>query len=180
MHSSYHNTFRTIGDIPLAMVWPDRFQYLTDDYQRRRQDREVTIDAVFEEKVSIVYYYPNMMPEIIDALTDRGYKGIVIAGTGLGHVNRKINQALKRAIDRGVTVVMTVQTLWGYVQMYVYDTGRDLLDRASSPLAICCRRPPTASWGGCWPTHLSRTRSGRCSILPSITRLPNGSRSTAT
>ncbi|MDZ7339151.1 MAG: Glu-tRNA(Gln) amidotransferase subunit GatD [candidate division KSB1 bacterium] len=134
MHSSYRNTFRTIGDIPLAMVWPDRFQYLTNDYQRRRQDREVTIDAVFEEKVSIVYYYPNMMPEIIDALTDHGYKGIVIAGTGLGHVNRKINPALKRAIDRGVTVVMTVQTLWGYVQMYVYDTGRDLLDLGIIPL----------------------------------------------
>jgi L-asparaginase/Glu-tRNA(Gln) amidotransferase subunit D len=24
-------------------------------------------------------------------------------------------------------VVMAVQTLWGYAQMYVYDTGRDLL-----------------------------------------------------
>ena len=29
---------------------------------------------------------------------------------------------------------MTVQTLWGYVQMYVYDTGRDLLDLGVVPL----------------------------------------------
>ncbi len=29
---------------------------------------------------------------------------------------------------------MTVQTIWGYVQMYVYDTGRDLLDIGVVPL----------------------------------------------
>jgi glutamyl-tRNA(Gln) amidotransferase subunit D len=29
---------------------------------------------------------------------------------------------------------MTVQTLWGYAQMYVYDTGRDLLDLGIVPL----------------------------------------------
>jgi glutamyl-tRNA(Gln) amidotransferase subunit D len=29
---------------------------------------------------------------------------------------------------------MTVQTLWGYAQMYVYDTGRDLLDLGVVPL----------------------------------------------
>jgi glutamyl-tRNA(Gln) amidotransferase subunit D len=31
-------------------------------------------------------------------------------------------------------VVMTVQTLWGFAQMYVYDTGRDLLDLGIIPL----------------------------------------------
>ena len=29
---------------------------------------------------------------------------------------------------------MTVQTLWGYAQMYVYDTGRDLLELGIVPL----------------------------------------------
>jgi glutamyl-tRNA(Gln) amidotransferase subunit D len=33
-----------------------------------------------------------------------------------------------------MTVVMTVQTLWGFAQMYVYDTGRDLLDLGIIPL----------------------------------------------
>ncbi|HEQ78653.1 MAG TPA: Glu-tRNA(Gln) amidotransferase GatDE subunit D, partial [Euryarchaeota archaeon] len=28
---------------------------------------------------------------------------------------------------------MTVQTLWGYVQMYVYDTGRDLMELGVVP-----------------------------------------------
>jgi glutamyl-tRNA(Gln) amidotransferase subunit D len=58
----------------------------------------------------------------------------VVAGTGLGHVNKPLFPALKAAIDAGVHVVMTVQTLWGYAQMYVYDTGRDLLDIGVVPL----------------------------------------------
>ncbi len=62
-----------------------------------------------------------------------GYRGLVIAGTGLGHVNKPLYPALARA-TAGHDVVMTVQTLWGYAQMYVYDTGRDLLDLGIIPL----------------------------------------------
>jgi len=42
---------------------------------------------------------------------------------------------LKRAKEAGVAVYMTVQTLWGYVQMYVYDTGRDMMDLGVIPTA---------------------------------------------
>jgi len=128
MHSSYRSTFRTIGTTPIGLVSPAGFKYFTDDYKRRRSDRKVKIDTAFCEKVAIVYYYPNMKPDMIESLIDNGYQGIVIAGTGLGHVNKPLYQPLRRAVDKGITVVMTVQTLWGYVQMYVYDTGRDLLD----------------------------------------------------
>jgi len=68
-----------------------------------------------------------MQPDIIDSLVENGYKGIVIAGTGLGHVNKLIYPAIKRAAAAGVAIYMTVQTLWGYVHMFVYDTGRDLM-----------------------------------------------------
>ncbi|RKX28093.1 MAG: Glu-tRNA(Gln) amidotransferase GatDE subunit D, partial [Candidatus Zixiibacteriota bacterium] len=91
------------------------------------------IKAVFDEKVTIVYYYPNMQPDIIEALIDNGYKGIVIAGTGLGHVNKPLYPALKKAHEKGIAIYMTVQTLWGYVQMYVYDTGRDMMELGVIP-----------------------------------------------
>jgi len=135
MHSSYRSTFRTIGDIPLAMVDRNRFIHLRKDYKKRRKDRNVKINAVFDDRVAIVYYYPNMKPDIIEALIDNGYKGIVIAGTGLGHVNKPLYPVLKRASKNGVHIYMTVQTLWGYVQMYVYDTGRDLMDLGVIPAA---------------------------------------------
>lgn len=133
MHSSYRSTFRTIGDVPLAMVSREKITPLRADYKQRRRDRHVTVNTAFEEKVSIVYYYPNMKPDIIDALIDNGYRGIVIAGTGLGHVNKPLYPALKRAHDRNIAVYMTVQTLWGYVQMYVYDTGRDMMELGVVP-----------------------------------------------
>jgi glutamyl-tRNA(Gln) amidotransferase subunit D len=133
MHSSYRSTFRTIGDIPIAMVSRNKIITLRDDYKRRRSDKNVTVNTKFEEKVSIVYYYPNMKPDIIESLIDNGYKGIVIAGTGLGHVNKPLYPALRRAHDMGIAMYMTVQTLWGYVQMFVYDTGRDMMELGVVP-----------------------------------------------
>lgn len=133
MHSSYRSTFRTIGDIPLAMIDRDKITTLNKCYRKRRADRSVDVKAVFEEKVALVYYYPNMMPDIIDSLVDSGYKGIVIAGTGLGHVNKPVYPAIERATAKGVAIYMTVQTLWGYVHMFVYDTGRDLMAKGIIP-----------------------------------------------
>lgn len=134
MHSSYRSTFRTVSDIPLSMVSRDGFSPLTDDYRKRDPSRKVRIDTAHDDRVTILYYYPGMKPDLVDALVERGYRGIVIAGTGLGHVNRPLYPALERAIRSGVHVVMTVQTLWGFAQMYVYETGRDLLDIGVVPL----------------------------------------------
>ena len=154
MHSSYRNTFRTIGATPLATVgrYPNEdgsyFHYISDDYLKRDKSRVPIITPVFEEKVTIQYYYPNFNPDIIDGLSAMGYRGMVIAGTGLGHVNKPIYPAIKRAIQKGMTVVMTVQTLWGFAQMYVYDTGRDLLELGIIPMDNML--PETAYMKLCW------------------------------
>jgi len=134
MHSSYRSTFRTVGDIPLCTVSRDSFEILTTDYLHRDRSRQVRIDTAHDDRVTILYYYPGMHPDLVDALVEKGYRGIVIAGTGLGHVNAPLYPALERAIAAGVHIVMTVQTLWGFAQMYVYDTGRDLLDIGIVPL----------------------------------------------
>ena len=133
MHSSYRSTFRTLGDTPIAMIDRDKITPIKTNYKKRRNDRNVTILPYFEEKVAIVYYYPNMQPDIIDSLVDNGYRGIVIAGTGLGHVNKHVYPAIERASKKGVAIYMTVQTLWGYVHMFVYDTGRDLMNMGIIP-----------------------------------------------
>ncbi|MFH0945463.1 MAG: Glu-tRNA(Gln) amidotransferase subunit GatD [Planctomycetota bacterium] len=148
MHSSYRSTFRTIGATPMAMVDRTTFTYLTDDYRRRDLERQVRIDPVYDDRVTILYYYPGMSPDLVEAIVDKGYRGIVIAGTGLGHVNEPLYPALRRAVEKGVHVVMTVQTLWGYAQMYVYDTGRYLLDAGVVPLDNML--PETALMKLCW------------------------------
>jgi glutamyl-tRNA(Gln) amidotransferase subunit D len=133
MHSSYRSTFRTIGDIPLATVSRTKITPMHKEYNHRRKDRKVTILPFFEDKVTMLYYYPHMSPEILDALVDMGYKGIIIVGTGLGHVNRELYPAIERATAKGVAIYMTLQTIWGYVHMFVYDTGRDLMAKGVIP-----------------------------------------------
>ncbi len=133
MHSSYRSTFRTIGDVPLATVRRGNVTPIKTEYNHRRKDRKVKILPYFEEKVAIVYYYPNMQPDMIDSLVENGYKGIIIAGTGLGHINKPLYPAIERATKAGVHIYMTVQTLWGFVHMFVYDTGRDLMSKGIIP-----------------------------------------------
>ncbi len=135
MHSSYRSTFRTIGDIPVGMVDPDQITTFRDDYKHRRGDRRVTVNPAYSEDVTLLYYYPGMKPDVMEALIETGYRGIVIAGTGLGHVNKPTYRALRRARDAGVHVYMTVQTLWGFVGMYVYETGREMMALGVVPLA---------------------------------------------
>jgi len=134
MHSSYRSTFRTIGDIPVATVRRGEVKPLKTDFNHRRKDRNVEIFPFFEDRVSMIYFYPHMHPDTIDSLVDLGYKGIIIIGTGLGHVNKELYPAIERARDKGVAIYMTVQTLWGYVHMFVYETGRELLAMGVIPL----------------------------------------------
>lgn len=133
MHSSYRSTFRTIGDIPVATVTRNEVKPIKENYKPRRKDRNVKILPYFNEKVTMLYYYPNMKPEIFDSLVDAGYKGIVIVGTGLGHVNKELYPAIERASKKGVSIYMTLQTIWGYVHMFVYDTGRDMMAKGVIP-----------------------------------------------
>ncbi len=137
MHSSYRSTFRTLSDVPIARVSEDGFVPIKkeDEYIHRDMTRTPILNTAFEEKITLLWYYPNMQPDIVDAMVDAGYKGIIIAGTGLGHVNKPLYPALRRAVEKGVQIFMTVQTLWGYVQMYVYDTGRDIMEIGVTPLA---------------------------------------------
>jgi glutamyl-tRNA(Gln) amidotransferase subunit D len=57
----------------------------------------------------------------------RSHDGVVIAGSGLGHVSSEIIKVLAEAVREGVTVVMTSQCLYGRVNLNVYATGRDLI-----------------------------------------------------
>jgi glutamyl-tRNA(Gln) amidotransferase subunit D len=133
MHSSYRSTFRTIGDTPLAMINRQKITPIHKTYNKRRSDRKVNILPYYSDEVTMLYYYPGMKPDTLDALTDAGYRGVVIVGTGLGHVNKELYPAIERAHAKGVHMYMTLQTIWGYVHMFVYDTGRDMMAKGIVP-----------------------------------------------
>ena len=133
MHSSYRSTFRTIGDTPVARISRKEIIPIHKEYNHRRKDRNVTIKPYFSDEVTMLYYYPGMKPDTLDALVDAGYKGVIIVGTGLGHVNKELYPAIERAHAKGVHMYMTLQTIWGYVHMFVYDTGRDMMAKGIIP-----------------------------------------------
>ena len=134
MHSSYRSTFRTIGDTPLARISRKYIVPIKENYKKRRSDKKVDILPFFEKKIGMLYFWPGMQPDALDSFIDNGYKGVIIVGTGLGHVNKALYPAIKRAKEKGVMLFMTLQTLWGYVHMFVYDTGRDLVAQGIIPL----------------------------------------------
>jgi glutamyl-tRNA(Gln) amidotransferase subunit D len=125
MHSSVRDTFRTIDDIPIGMVKDRKIKYFKKNV-RKRNDSELQIKTEFENKIALIYSYPGMESHLIDFYIDKGYKGMVFAGTGLGHVSTSLYASIERAIKQGITVLMTTQTLHGFVAMDVYSTGREL------------------------------------------------------
>ncbi len=129
MHTSRRDTFKPVNCSPLAKVWPDRIEFL-DKYCAR--DSGLTkLDASFDEKVALVYFYPGQDPSILDYYLVQGYRGIVIAMTGLGHVamgdvKHSWRATLKRLIKQGMVVCAAPQTLYGRLNPKVYSPGRDL------------------------------------------------------
>ncbi|MFW9971622.1 MAG: Glu-tRNA(Gln) amidotransferase subunit GatD [Candidatus Odinarchaeota archaeon] len=127
MHSSLRNTFRTLNNIPLGMVQNRQIKMFTKDYKKKSKS-ETTTQSEFEKKIALIYSYPGTNADLIDFFIDKGYKGIVFAGTGLGHVSTSLYNSIKRAVQEGLTILMTTQTLHGFVGMNVYSTGRELLN----------------------------------------------------
>jgi len=133
MHSSYRSTFRTIGDVPVARINRKEIMPIKKNYNKRRNDNKVKIMPFFNDNVTMLYYYPGMKPDTLDLLVEAGYKGVIWVGTGLGHVNKEMYPAIERAQAKGVHMYMTLQTIWGYVHMFVYDTGRDMMAKGIIP-----------------------------------------------
>jgi glutamyl-tRNA(Gln) amidotransferase subunit D len=133
-HTSRRDAFRSINAPPLARLKDGKITMLTHYCCERNAERKLALKPMFEEKVALLKFHPGMNPDAVERCTDNDYRGIVLEGTGLGHVNSYCFSAIKKAIRREVVVGMTSQCIWGRVNMNVYDTGRDLLEIGVVPL----------------------------------------------
>jgi len=130
-HTSRRDAFLSINASPLGVVRGGEVRML-GEYRRRGEGR-VEVDARLEPRVLLLKVTPGMAPDLLQAALERGYRGIVLEGTGLGHAPESLFGALREAGERGVPVVMTSQCLWGRVNLNVYSTGRDLLGMGVIP-----------------------------------------------
>jgi len=141
-HTSRRDTFKSVNASPIARMEDDKIIMLTKNYRKRDASRKLKLNPNFEEKVALVKAYPDLNPEMIDWYIEKGYRGIILEGTGLGHVGDYCFSAIREAIKKDVVVAMTSQCIWGRLNMNVYDQGRDLL--AMGVLSLDDMLPETA------------------------------------
>ena len=132
-HTSRRDAFKSINATPIARVQNREITMLRDDYKERHAQK-LNLKPDFNDKVALIKFYPSMNPAIIDWHVKESYKGIILEGTGLGHISKHSFEALRRALEQGVIVAMTSQCIWGRINMNVYDSGRDLQALGVIPL----------------------------------------------
>ena len=132
-HTSARYAFQSVNSPPVARLLDGEIEMIAKNY-RKKGDGELEIEDSFEEKVALIKFHPDFNPGIIDWLVDGGYRGIVLEGTGLGHINTGYYGSVERASKEGLYVGMTSQCIWGRVDMDVYTTGRELQEIGVEPL----------------------------------------------
>jgi len=127
MHTSRRDAFRSIDAPPIGRVdYPSCEIRTFTDYARRGQ-RQLRIRDGIEPKCALLKFTPGASPELLRFCSLSGYKGIVIEGTGLGHVPAEWIPLIEYATTSGIPVVVTSQCIHGRICDRVYDTGRDML-----------------------------------------------------
>ena len=147
MHTSRRDAFRSINSPPIAKIIDDKFEYYIPYKKKTGKGNDIKLDDSLSHKVVLVSSYPGFTPEHFDFLADN-FEGIVVAGTGLGHISSDLLPSVQRATSKGVFVVMTSQCLYGEVNMNVYDAGRDLIKAGIIPAGDML--PETAFVKLCW------------------------------
>src|SRR3989442_782429 len=135
-HTSRRDAFKSINSNPLASYDLKTGQIeLSKGIAKRDKSRKLALKSRFDQHAYLIKFYPGMNPSIIDSAVSTGARGIVLEGTGLGHVSGHLFDSVKKALKREGPVFMTSQTIWGRVDINVYNTGRELLNLGVSPLA---------------------------------------------
>jgi glutamyl-tRNA(Gln) amidotransferase subunit D len=126
-HTSRRDAFVSVNTPILGYV--DNGEITLQQAYRKPGNGPVTTDTSLEKDVAIIYAYPGMKPEDIPEK-----KGLVIMGTGLGHISTSLVPRIKELIEKGATIIMASQCIHGRVNMNVYSTGRDLIKAGVIPL----------------------------------------------
>ncbi len=127
MHTSRRDAFQSVNSRPIGRVeYPSREIKILSRYVKRGE-KKLALHDKLEPKCALIKYATGASSESLLFHLGSGYKGIVIEGTGLGHVSTEWIPLIKNATDAGIPVVMTSQCINGRVCDRVYDTGRDIL-----------------------------------------------------
>jgi glutamyl-tRNA(Gln) amidotransferase subunit D len=140
MHSSRRDAFKQINGTPIARVdYASKSVEYLGDYPESSLNAQGQLKLhLFDEnlKIGMCVSHPNFFAEELEHYK-KGFDGLILEGTGLGHFpisendeytkeHEKIKQALVELCKK-MPVVMSLQTIYGAVNMNVYSPGREMI-----------------------------------------------------
>ena len=140
MHTSRRDAFKSINTSPIAFMDEKGNIKFTSEV-KSITSKKAAAKAKMERSVMLLQFYPGMDPSLFESAMIKS-KGVVIAGSGLGHVNKEMISLIKKACDNGTVVVMTSQCLGGITNLNIYGTGREI--RSAGAISVSDMLPETA------------------------------------
>ena len=124
-HSKSFNAFESINCGNVAEV--NSYGIQVDEKLVPKVDPFFRVKSNFCEKVFLLKITPGLSPDIIDYLIEKEYKGIIIESYGLGGLpTEKDNDFItkcKKAIEKGIKIIILSQCTYDGVDLNVYETG---------------------------------------------------------
>lgn len=135
MHTSRRDAFELINAEKIGSV---NYQNGEIETNFESENGEYSKNTEIDENVGVLKVRPGMHPEEIEFLIGQNYNGIVVEGTGLGHMpvnafdektqhHAEILEKLEE-LAGDTLVVLASQCLNGRVDMNVYDAGIKIQD----------------------------------------------------
>ena len=122
-HSSKRNAFQSPNEGPLGIV-KDKIEWKR---KYRSTVESTTIKAGFDDNIGMIWSHPGLkVNDWENSVSNKN--GVVIAGTGLGHINSELLDIIEKT-SKDIPVAMSSQCLSGSTNLNVYRNGRKLLER---------------------------------------------------
>tara|TARA_B100001750_G_scaffold6806_1_gene5445 strand:- start:582 stop:1847 length:1266 start_codon:yes stop_codon:yes gene_type:complete len=124
-HSSKRDAFMSPNEEPLGTV----NDYVEMKSKYRAVTDETKLEAGFEDEIAMVWSHPALRTGDWESITSKK-KGVVIAGTGLGHVKSELLDSIGKTA-KDIPVAITTQCLGGSTNLNVYRNGRELIAKGA-------------------------------------------------
>jgi len=116
------NAFSSPNEGPIGIV-NDKIEWKR---KYKSTSEKTTIKAGFDDNIGMVWSHPGLSVEDWENIVN-GKNGVVIAGTGLGHINSELLGVIGKA-TKDIPIAMSSQCLSGSTNLNVYRNGRQLLE----------------------------------------------------
>ena len=128
-HTSRRDTFRSVGRPPVARVYVElrggqlvkkKLEVIDTNFLNKKVD--LSLDDSLNENVGLLKFYPGMKRKVFEGFLLE-HDGVIIEGTGFGHIRNDLIDVIEQAVESGVFIGITSQTLFGRTHPHVYSTA---------------------------------------------------------